>query len=72
MGDEKDLGERLADMEIYAAHQEHTISELSDTVSEQWAAITKLIRRVDRLQERFITVEEEVQSVLPDRPPPHY
>ena len=69
----KDLEARMNDLEIHTAHQDQVITELSDTVSEQWETITKLVRNIERLQERFSTMEQEVQSAPPaDQPPPHY
>ena len=69
----KDIEARMADLEIHAAHQEETITELSETVAGQWETINTLSRKVEQLQERFFIMEEEVQSFRPDdRPPPHY
>ena len=73
MDGDNEMEQRINDLEIHTAHQEQVIADLSDTVSEQWQSITELGRRIDRLQERFSTMEEDVQAVLPaDQPPPHY
>ena len=68
-----DLETRINDLEIHSAHQDQIVADLSDTVNDQWETIAKLVRNIDRLQARFSTTEQDVQSVVPtDQPPPHY
>jgi SlyX protein len=65
-----DLTERIDGLEIRIAHQDRTISELNDVITEQWSRIEVLERQILRLR-------EEMQNMTPARegqepPPPHY
>ncbi len=65
-----ELSERLDGLEIRIAHQDRTIAELNDVITEQWNKIAALDRQVMRLR-------EEMQNMTPAReapepPPPHY
>jgi len=65
-----DLTERIDGLEIRIAHQDRTISELNDVITEQWSRIEILERQIMRLR-------EEMQNMTPARegpepPPPHY
>ncbi len=68
-----DLEQRLGDLESHLAHQDVALQDLSDVAARQGATIDELKRAIDRLKERLLIAETEVQSVLPkDPPPPHY
>lgn len=61
---------RLEDLEVRLTHNERTIAELNEIITEQW-------RKIDLLERRFTQLREEMQNVAPsgagdDRPPPHY
>lgn len=61
---------RLDALEIRIAHQDKTIAELNETVTEQW-------RRIDALEREVKMLREEVRNAWPARnesepPPPHY
>ena len=61
---------RLDVLEMQVAHQEQALFDLNIVVTEQWQAINKLTRLVQRLQ-------DELQALTPTRegpepPPPHY
>lgn len=64
--------ERLVALEILAAEQEKMIGELSGQISEQWMVIDRLQRKLDRLAERFMALEERTAPDVPVTKPPHW
>jgi SlyX protein len=62
----------IVKLQMLAAEQEKTIEELSGQVAEQWKAIEALQRRLDRLTERFLALEEQTAPDVPVTKPPHY
>jgi len=52
-------------LQMLAAEQEKTIEELSGQVAEQWKAIEALQRKLDRLSERFLALEEQTAPDVP-------
>lgn len=64
--------ERLVALEELAAHQAKTIEELSDQLAEQWKATQQLRSKLDRLTERFLSLEEQTVEAPPVTRPPHY
>jgi SlyX protein len=65
-----DLAERIDGLEIRIAHQDRTISELNEVITEQW-------RRIEILERQILRLREEMQNMTPAReapepPPPHY
>jgi SlyX protein len=63
---------RLTQLEILAAEQEKTISELSQQIAEQWKTIDKLQRKLDALTDRFLELEEQASPDVPVTKPPHW
>jgi SlyX protein len=45
--------DRLTALEELAAHQAHTIEELSFQLAEQWKVVDRLEYKLERLAERF-------------------
>lgn len=66
--------ERLIDLETRIAHQDHTLAELNDVVTDQQARIMQLETLVRSLAERLASLAEEGQSSASaaDEKPPHY
>ena len=64
--------DRLTDLEIRNAEQEHTIEELSGQIAEQWKVIERLQKKVDALTERFLALEEQSTPDVPITRPPHW
>ncbi len=64
--------DRLTDLEIRNAEQEHTIEELSGQVAEQWKVIERLQKKVDALTERFLELEDQAAPDIPVTRPPHW
>lgn len=62
----------IVKLQMLAAEQEKTIEELSGQVAEQWKAIEALQRKLDRLTERFLALEEQTAPDVPVTKPPHY
>jgi SlyX protein len=65
----KDIEDRVTALEMAVTHQEQTIHELSDVITEQWAQIEKLKRELGRLDETKADIEPEEDAT---RRPPHY
>jgi len=70
----KGVGPKMWELEEKGAHLTRTVEELSDVVARQDTRIAMLNRRVQLLLEREAEREslEGGQTVLADRPPPHY
>jgi SlyX protein len=64
--------DRIARMEEHIAHQANTIEELSDQIAEQWRVIEQVRSKLDRLTERFLTLEEGALEAPAVTRPPHY
>lgn len=64
--------DRIAQMEEHLAHQGRTIEELSDQLAEQWRVVEQLRSKLDRLTERFLSLEEASLDAPAITKPPHY
>ncbi|AXV17040.1 hypothetical protein CYG48_15890 [Neorhizobium sp. SOG26] len=64
--------DRLIRLEELAAHQAKVIEELSDQLAEQWKVVEQMRAKLDRLTERFLTLEEASLDAPPITRPPHY
>jgi SlyX protein len=63
---------RLVQLEELAAHQAKVIEELSDQLAEQWKVVEQTRAKLDRLTERFLTLEETSLDAPANSRPPHY
>ena len=71
MSDFKTLNDRIDTLETRLTFQDDVIETLNKTVTEQWAKIDALTRRLVVLDERL--QEAETQMPRPaNEPPPHY
>ncbi|AEH80910.1 protein SlyX [Sinorhizobium meliloti WSM1022] len=68
----RDAEERITRLEETVAHQLKTIEELSDQLAEQWKVVEQTRAKLDRLTERFLSLEEQAQDATPVTRPPHY
>lgn len=64
--------ERLVKLEELAAHQAKVIEELSDQLAEQWKVMEQTRAKLDRLTERFLSLEETSLEAPAVTRPPHY
>lgn len=64
--------ERITRLEETVAHQAKTIEELSDQLAEQWKVVEQARAKLDRLTERFLTLEEQSFDAPAITKPPHY
>ncbi len=64
--------ERLVKLEELAAYQTKVIEELSDQLAEQWKVIEQTRAKLDRLTERFLSLEESSLEAPAITRPPHY
>lgn len=64
--------DRMIRLEELAAHQAKVIEELSDQLAEQWKAVEQTRAKLDRLTERFLTLEEASLDAPAITKPPHY
>ncbi len=69
MSDERS---RITKLEETVAHQAKTIEELSDQIAEQWKVVEQTRQKLDRLTERFLTLEEQSLDAPAITKPPHY
>jgi SlyX protein len=63
---------RLTQLEEIIAHQTKTIEELSDQLAEQWKVVEQTRAKLDRLTERFLSLEEQSLEAPAITRPPHY
>ncbi|RWX76602.1 hypothetical protein EPK99_13010 [Neorhizobium lilium] len=63
---------RLVRIEELAAHQAKVIEELSDQLAEQWKLLEQTRAKLDRLTERFLSLEETSLEAPAITRPPHY
>ncbi len=66
-----DIEARVEALEILTAHQDRTIEELHEVISEQWKQLETLKRQLGRLDDQL----REVEAGMPAAPiqrPPHY
>jgi SlyX protein len=64
--------ERLVKLEELAAYQTKVIEELSDQLAEQWKVMEQTRAKLDRLTERFLSLEESSLEAPSITRPPHY
>lgn len=64
--------DRLVDIEVKLAHQEQTIIELNDVVTEQQAKLTELEALCSKLIDRVRTISDTAIDAPHDDRPPHY
>jgi SlyX protein len=64
--------ERITRLEETIAHQAKTIEELSDQLTEQWKIVEQIRAKLDRLTERFLSLEEQSIEAPANTRPPHY
>ncbi|HJM92368.1 MAG: SlyX family protein [Alphaproteobacteria bacterium] len=73
MSETDELRQRLMALESHSAHQDGTIEDLSEMVSQQWTEIEALRCTLAELRARLGRVEDDVAPAAPDdQPPPHY
>ena len=63
---------RITRLEEMVAHQAKTIDELSDQLTEQWKVVEQTRAKLDRLTERFLSLEEQSMDAPAITKPPHY
>ncbi|MGV2103069.1 SlyX family protein [Rhizobium sp. 21-4511-3d] len=63
---------RITALEEMVAHQAKTIDELSDQLAEQWKVVEQTRAKLDRLTERFLSLEEQSLEAPAVTRPPHY
>lgn len=63
---------RITKLEETVAHQAKMIDELSDQLAEQWKVVEQTRAKLDRLTERFLSLEEQSLEAPTITKPPHY
>ncbi|KQZ93708.1 MULTISPECIES: SlyX family protein [Agrobacterium] len=63
---------RIVALEETVAYQAKTIEELSDQLAEQWKVVEQTRAKLDRLTERFLSLEEQSLDAPAITKPPHY
>lgn len=69
--DSPDQPERLEKLELSAGYAERHIEVLSDEIAQINAALSGLVRRIDRIESRMIEINDKVGEAPPMVPPPH-
>ncbi|MNF10581.1 hypothetical protein D3C80_2115630 [compost metagenome] len=63
---------RVVSLEETVTHQSRIIEELSDQLAEQWRVMEQTRAKLDRLTERFLSLEEQSLDAPAITKPPHY
>ncbi|MGN8153026.1 SlyX family protein [Agrobacterium sp. 22094] len=63
---------RIVALEETVAYQAKTIEELSDQLAQQWKVVEQTRAKLDRLTERFLSLEEQSLDAPAITKPPHY
>ncbi|KQV84530.1 SlyX family protein [Rhizobium sp. Root1220] len=63
---------RITQLEETIAHQARAIEDLSDQLAEQWKVVEQTRAKLDRLTERFLSMEEQSLEAPANTRPPHY
>ncbi|ABC88917.1 hypothetical conserved protein [Rhizobium etli CFN 42] len=71
-GSMSDETNRITRLEEMLAYQANTIEELSDQLAEQWKIVEQMRTKLDRLTERFLSLEEQSLEAPAITRPPHY
>ncbi len=64
--------DRITKLEEIVAYQAKTIEELSEQLAEQWKVVEQTRAKLDRLTERFLSLEESSLEAPAITRPPHY
>lgn len=64
--------QRIVSLEETVAHQARIIEELSSELAEQWKTVEQVRTKLDRLTERFLSLEEQSLDAPAITRPPHY
>ena len=64
--------DRITQLEETVAYQAKTIDELSEQLAEQWKVLEQTRTKLDRLTERFLSLEEASLEAPAITKPPHY
>ncbi len=62
---------RLDALETRIAYQDQTIEELNAAVTEQWALIEQLRRKLEQLEQQVLS-GSFIADPSSEKPPPHY
>lgn len=64
--------QRLTALEETVAHQTRIIEDLSGELAAQWKLVEQMRTKLDRLTERFLSLEENALEAPAITKPPHY
>lgn len=64
--------QRLTALEETVAHQARIIEDLSGELAAQWKLVEQMRTKLDRLTERFLSLEENALEAPAITKPPHY
>jgi len=60
-------------LEEHIAHHAAAIDDISKQMADQWDAIRRLDKKLDRIIDHLKAMQEEAETVPPaSAPPPHY
>lgn len=72
MTPEIDAETRIIALEETVAHQGRVLEELSGELAEQWKLAEQMRKKLERLTERFLELEEQSSEAPAITRPPHY
>ena len=66
------MEDRITALEMKAAHQEHTIEQLNEIVTVQQKQLNDLEKLYQKLREKVIRMNEQLDQLPENERPPHY
>lgn len=64
--------QRILCLEETIAHQARMLEDLSSELADQWKIVEQVRAKLDRLTERFLSLEEQALEAPANTKPPHY
>lgn len=64
--------QRILGLEETIAHQARMLEDLSSELADQWKIVEQVRAKLDRLTERFLSLEEQALEAPANTKPPHY
>ena len=71
-GGDGSLETRVTDLEIQLTHQERTIDELNEVVTDQQRLLRKMETELAMVREQLLVAPSLVKETVDEEPPPHY
>jgi len=72
MNSSESLQQQITDLECKFAFQQETIDTLNSEVTKQWSIIDALTKKIERMTNQLLTLDDTANDTRNEPPPPHY